>query len=187
MVRKCGSIVCAACIIMAMGGKVKAEEQMGTMQVIPEWCGQAIVEGTVSISRVGMKTEEGIVLTDGLANWSMDEMELRAGEWIGWLSQHTEGKKQTAVICSESGAEFKNLEKGIYLVEQLQSAEHFVPFRSFLQTIPENGQWDMILRPKLVYAGESPKTGDHPAPIIGAMGIGLGTAFLMVLVDSRKK
>ena len=26
MVRKCGSIVCAACIIMAMGVKVKAEE-----------------------------------------------------------------------------------------------------------------------------------------------------------------
>ena len=48
------------------------------------------------------------------------------------------------------------------------------------------GQAEMIRQPKLIYVGEQPRTADRPAPIIGAMGIGLSAAVLMVLADRRK-
>lgn len=187
MVRKCSCIVCAICMMMAMGVKVKATNQVGTLQVIPTWCEQPIAEGMVSVSWVGMKTEDGVLLTDGLANWYVDEGALRSEDWISWLAQHTEGKKQLAAVCSEFGAVFENLEAGIYLVEQTESSKNHMPFSSFLQSIPDQGSWNMTIRPKLIYSGESPKTADRPAPIIGAMGLGLSAAILMVLLDGRKK
>ena len=45
----------------------------------------------------------------------------------------------------------------------------------------------VILEPKIIHTGPPPNTADHPAPIIGAMGIGLSVAVLMVLVDEHKK
>ena len=187
MARKCSCMVCAICMVMMMGVKVKASQQMGMLQVIPTWCGQRIGSGTVSVSLVGSRTEEGITLTDGLANWYVDEWDLQSEDWINWLAQHTENRKQSADIHPESGAVFENLAAGIYLVEQTQSSENHMPFASFFQSIPENGYWNLTVRPKLIYAGEPPQTGDHPAPIIGAMGIGLSVAILMVLADQRKK
>ena len=187
MVRKCCCIVCVIYMVMVMGVKVKASQQVGMLQVIPTWCGQPVVGGTVSVSLVGSVTEKGILLTDGLANWYVDEWDLQSKEWIDWLAQHTEGKRRSIVVQSESGAVFENLEAGIYLVEQSGSSEAHMPFASFLQRIPENGYWNLTVRPSLIYDGEPPKTGDRPAPIIGAMGIGLSAAILIALADSRKR
>ena len=95
MTRKCSCILWAICMTMVMAGRVEAAQQTGMLQVIPTWCSKPIAEGTVSVSWVGMKTEDGAVLTDGLANWYVDAGELQSEEWISWLAQHTEGKKQT--------------------------------------------------------------------------------------------
>lgn len=187
MARKCSGILWAICMAMIMAVKVEAAQQVGMLQVIPTWCSKPIAEGAVSVSRVGMKTEDGVLLTDGLANWYVDAGELQSEDWVSWLAQHTEGKRQLVTVTPESGAVFEDLEAGIYLVEQHESGEHHLPFSSFLQTIPEDGHWNVTVRPKLIYAGEPPKTADRPAPLIGAMGIGLSAAILMVLADQRKK
>lgn len=187
MTRKFSCILWAICMTLVMAGRVEAVQQVGVLQVIPAWCSQPITEGTVCVSWVGMKTEDGVLLTDGLANWYVDEKELQSDEWVSWLAQHTEGKKQRVTVMPESGAVFEDLEAGIYLVEQTETGEHHLPFSSFLQAIPEDGHWNITVRPKLIYTGEPPKTADRPAPIIGAMGIGLSAAILMVLADSRKK
>ena len=187
MVKKCSCIVCTICMMMAIGIRVKAAEPMGILQVIPTWCGQPVSGGRVAISRVGMIGEGRIILTDGLANWYVDESELGSEEWIGWLSQHTDEMEQQTSVCGENGAVFENLETGIYLVKQTESEENHIPFSSFFQRIPDNGCWNLTVCPKLIYSGEPPRTADYPAPIIGAMGIGLSAAILMVLSDKRKK
>ena len=131
--------------------------------------------------------EDKIVLTDGLADWLVEEKTLLSEEWISWLSQHTDERKQTAGVSSENGAVFENLKAGIYLVEQTAYNAEYLPFHSFLQMIPENGQWNLTVSPRMISAGEPPKTADRPAPIVGAMGIGFSAAILMVMVDNRKK
>ena len=82
MARKCGGILWAICMTLVMAGRVEAVQQVGMLQVIPTWCSKPIAEGTVSVSWVGMKTEDGAVLTDGLANWYVDEEELQFAQWV---------------------------------------------------------------------------------------------------------
>jgi len=125
------------------------------------------------------------VLTDGLANWTIKEGELEES-WIFWLVQK---ERKNEIICpvEEKGALFSNVQEGVYLVKQVETDRQYKRFDPFFLCVPDGETWDIIRSPKVIYAGESPKTGDHPAPIIGAMGIGLCVAVLMVLTDSRKK
>lgn len=184
MLRRCICLMWAVVVASVMGMEVRAGEQTGSARIVPTWCGQTVEGGIVSLRRVGRKTAEGYELTDGLANWCTKE-ELQEEEWIPWLISNTRAER-ILKQAENTGAFFEGLEAGIYLVEQTESPEAFRPFEPFLVSIPEDG-WDIVRNPAMIYNGESPKTGDHPAPIIGAMGIGLSVAVLMVLVDERKR
>ena len=173
-----------AMVLTAAG---KAEAAQGSIRIAPQWCGSAVAGGSVSLRYVGTITEEGYYLTDGLADWSMSGEELESGEAISWISRHHTGQQLIKQIDGEWGAVFTDLEKGVYLVQQLEWDPQYLPFEPFFLTVPEGESWDVHREPKVVRNGESPRTGDHPAPIIGAMGIGLSVACLMVLVDKYNR
>lgn len=187
MLKKCICLLWAVCMVTGAGGEARAEAWTGSMRIVPEWCGQAVTGGTVAVSRVGGKTEDGYFLTDGLANWQIEESELRSGDWLSWLADRETGQEAVCTVYEETGAVFTQLPEGVYLVKQLEPEWQFPAFKPFFLTIPEGENWDVYRAPKVVSHGEPPRTGDHPAPIIGAMGIGLSVAVLMVLVDGRKK
>ena len=187
MLKKCICLLWAVCMVAGAGGVAKADTRTGSVQVVPEWCGQEVIGGTVVIKRVGEKTEDGYILTDGLANWTIEETELVSDNWVQWLCQMETGREVACTVKEETGAVFTQLLEGVYLVRQLDPDWQLPSFKPFFLTIPEGENWDVYRAPKAIYHGESPKTGDHPAPIIGAMGIGLSVAVLMVLVDGRKK
>lgn len=186
MLRKCVCWMGAACVVLVMALPVRAE-QVGSIQVVPTWGGEQVIGGEVSICCVGQKTEEGVLFTDGLANWTVSGEDMLSVSWLTWLSERTRGMEICQPVVEGRGAEFTGLAEGIYLVQQHQPAEGFAGFQPFLRSIPENGNWNISIEPHLVSIVESPQTGDHPAPIIGAMGLGLSAAILMVLVDDRKK
>lgn len=187
MLRRCVCLLWAVCLASVMGTQVKAAEQTGSVQVIPTWCGKPISGGTVSLSRVGEKVLEGYQLTDGLANWIVEEGDELSETWLNWLLQGTEESVTSGPVQDQVGAVFCGLEEGVYLVRQLEAAPDYAAFEPFLLSVPEGNAWDIIREPKIQYVGESPKTGDHPAPIIGAMGLGFSVAVLMVLADQHKK
>ena len=187
MLKKCICLLWAICMVMGTAGVAKADTKTGSVRIVPQWCGQAVKEGTVVISRVGEKTEDGYFLTDGLANWKIEESELRAGDWMTWLVPKKMEQEMISTVQEGRGAVFTQLSEGVYLVKQLERDLQGASFKPFFLTIPEGENWDVYRAPKVISHGESPKTGDHPAPIIGAMGIGLSVAALMVLVDGRKK
>ena len=173
-------------IILAAGasGQVKAAEQMGTVCIQPVWCGRAVAGGMVSVCPVGQKSEEGILLSDTLAQWQVQEPDLADTAWASWLAQKELGEKKIRRV-EETGAYFEGLPAGIYLVQQEDTGE-FV-FEPFFLAVPEGVNWDVYRAPELISRGESPRTGDRPAPLVGAMGIGLSVAFLMVFVDEHRK
>ena len=180
------------CLLWAMAmvltgtGKAEAAGERGTIRIMPQWCGIPVTGGTVSLCFVGTVEDDGYYLTDGLADWSMTSAELESGDWINWISQMNTGKRVVKGIGAE-GAVFTDLKQGIYLVEQLVWDPQYQPFEPFFLTVPEGETWDVYRAPRIARSGESPKTGDHPAPIIGAMGIGLSVACLMVLVDKYNR
>lgn len=187
MLRKWICLLWALYLVMGAGGQADAAQQTGTIRISPQWCGRPVAGGAASICLIGGKDEEGYYLTDGLADWRVGEQELNSGEWIDWLSQRQTENMQTVPVTEDSGGVFENLQEGIYLVRQTAAPKQFKGFEPFFLMIPEGENWEVFRAPKLVSIGESPKTGDRPAPLVGAMGIGLSVAFLMVLVDEHKK
>ena len=177
----------AVAMVLAGAGEAEAAQDRGTVQIMPRWCGSPVTGGTVSLRFVGTVADDGYYLTDGLADWSVQEEELKSREWISWISRKDTGKLLTSEIHGEEGAVFTDLERGIYLVEHQEWDPQYQPFEPFFLTVPEGENWDVYRAPKVMGNGESPKTGDHPAPIIGAMGIGLSVACLMVLVDKYNR
>lgn len=187
MLKKWICFLWALAMVLNGAGKGKAEEKVGSIRIMPQWCGTAVSGGSVSLSRVGMKSADGYYLTDGLANWSMEESDLHSAEWVNWFAGRGIQKDAFQKPLTEEGAVFDNLQSGVYLVEQVEADRQFLPFHPFFLVIPEGENWDVYRRPKVVRNSESPKTGDRPAPIIAAMALGLSIAVLMVIVDEHKK
>ena len=187
MLKKWICFLWALAMVLNGAGKGRAEEKVGSIRILPQWCEVAVSGGSVSLRRVGTKEAEGYCLTDGLANWSMEEEELESAQWVQWFARSAEQEKTVVTIRGEEGAVFGNLRSGVYLVEQTETDPQFFPFQPFFLVIPEGENWDICRRPKVLKNEESPKTGDRPAPIVAAMGIGLSVAVLMVLVDEHKR
>lgn len=184
MLRKWICLVWAAGVILGAG--VEARALSGSIRIEPVWCGAPVCGNTVGVCRVGAVTEAGVIITDGLANWQIREEELTEGNWVSWLAQR-ELPGERSCLAGSGGALFRNLQEGIYLVRQTDISENDRMFEPFFLRIPEGENWDVYRAPKMISRGESPKTGDRPTPLIGAMGIGLSVAFLMVFVDEHRK
>lgn len=178
-------LISAVWMVMGLLLPVQATET-GSLQILPVWGGQQIPGGTVSLSRVGEKTETGYRITDGLADWIVSEQEVFSGDWTAWLEYHARDIV-TRRVEQGSGACFGDLTEGLYLVRQQRSAPEFMAFRPFLLSVPEGERWEVIRQVPLIHDGESPMTGDRHVPLLGAMGIGFSVAVLMVLADQRKK
>lgn len=187
MLKKWVCLMGAACMVMVMSLPVKAADREGSIRVIPVWGGKQIAGGEVSVCRVGDRTEDGFRVTDGLANWTVSEQEIFSGSWMRWILEHAEEEVISGPVNQEGEAAFEDLREGLYLVRQPRAAPGFMAFSPFLLSIPEGENWDVAAEVKAVRDEESPRTGDRHVPIIGAMGLGLSVAILMVLVDQHKK
>lgn len=186
MLRKCVHLVAAACIVMVVQVSAMAAEQEGSLFIRPAWEENAVPGGLISVCRVGSRSGEGFRITDGLANWEISEEEFYAQEWCQWLPDRSKDIMLKNVDGID-GVRFSGLKEGIYFVRQNNSPDDTHAFLPFIVTVPQEGKWEITAEPKVIRIAEAPATGDHPAPIIGAMGLGLSAAILMVLADERKK
>ena len=184
MLRKWICLVWAAGLILGSG--VEARAQSGSIRIEPVWCGTPVCGSAVGVCRVGVKTEAGVILTDGLADWLVQEEDLTDGNWVSWLAQK-ELPDERYCLAGNGGALFQNLREGFYLVRQTYILADEPAFEPFFLRIPEGENWDVYRAPKMISREEPPKTGDRPTPLIGAMGIGLSVACLMVFVDEHRK
>lgn len=181
-------IICffgAACMLLSLGLTAAGAERRGTVTVIPECAGAPVSGGTAELRKVGSAAAEGFRLTDGLANWTVKEEEGNSRSVLNWLAANT--ARGSIAEIAETGAVFAGVEEGIYLVMQPEPPEGCNAFPSFLVQMPEGENWNAVVRPKLTRYGDNPRTGDHPAPIIGAMGLGFCAVAVMVLVEEKRK
>ena len=185
MLRRIVCLLGAACMVLWVAVPAHAAENRGVITVIPQWNNSPLTGGTVALYRVGSVVAEGFQLTDGLANWTVQEEERTSSILLNWLEGNV--KKGLMIPVGEDGACFSGLREGVYLIRQTEAPEGYQKFSPLLVQLPDSDSWEIIVRPQVIRDTEIPETGDHPAPIIGAMGIGLSAAVLMVLVDERKK
>ena len=181
-------IVCMLAVFLwlPVGMLVRASGKEGSVRVCPDWGGDLIPGGTVKLYRVGEPVEGGYRITDGLADWTVWEQDVDSREVREWILGQEFTVGISAGVDWAEGALVSGLTAGLYLVTQGQAAPGFLAFSPELVRIPQEGFWDVGISPQVLPDTEPPKTADHPAPIIGAMGLGFSVAALMVLVDGRK-
>ncbi len=187
MFRRILCILSAAGMLLVVGHPAVAAEQRGTVSVYAQWGGQTVSGGSMTIYRMGEAVAGGYALTDGLATWTLWDRELETGEFRNWILELPRTGGVTQKLEGKEGAVFRNLEDGLYLLVQEKPAAGFLTAEPVMLRIPDGEQWSIQVAVPLMRDGESPKTGDHPAPIIGAMGLGFSITMLMLFLDERKK
>jgi len=187
MFRKIVCMLFLAGILLVFAFPVRAEDNHGTIRVVPDWAGSRVVDGQVGLYRIGELTSEGCRITDGLADWIIDRQEILTDGFLQWaLVQSWDGGKGSQ-LADEQGAFFDDLEDGLYLVVQTVPACGFSAFQPFFVTLPVQTHMDVTVNPQITALTEIPRTGDYPAPIFMAMLLSFAVVVLMILTENRKK
>ena len=112
--------------------------------------------------------------------------DIQAPELAQWLMEAAAAKGRKRMLDADGCADFSNLEQGLYLIAPEDSGE--TVFSPFLVQLPMAGSWEVLAKPKArELLTQSPKTGDHPAPVFSAMGLILSGMGLTVCVEKLRK
>lgn len=178
----------AALLLPVLCLPARAAETEGSIQVIVRSGDTPLVGGTVTLFRVGEKSEDGYRIVDGFGGGFVRHEDAMSPHLAQWLSQMDGEPGMTRILDADGSASFSHLEEGLYLLVQNGTVEDFFPIMPFLMVLPYEGQWNVNAYPytQQVYT-ECPRTGQHPGPFLGAIGMvasGFGLAFC---VGNRKK
>lgn len=189
MVRRMVCLLAAAVMVAGLTLPAEAAEQTGRILVSLNYGDMPVSSGTVVLHYVAEPLGENYRLTDILGGGIIRQEDAVSAKLAQWLGQQT-GEGGTAHFLDADGcSEFSGLKKGLYLLIQRSAPEGYACVQPFLIPIPMDGQWEVQAYPKIsLLLTESPKTGQHPAPLIGAMGLILsGTGLYFCLEKLRKK
>lgn len=189
MVRRMVCLLAAAVMAAGLTLPVEAAEDRGRILIALDYGDTPVNRGTVVLHYVAEPAGEDYRLTEILGGGIVKKEDALSAELAQWLGERT-GQSGTAQFLDADGStEFSGLEEGLYLLTQTEAPEGYACVQPFLIPIPMNGQWEVLAYPKnTVLLTESPKTGQHPAPLLGAMGLILsGTGLYFCLEKLRKK
>lgn len=149
---------------------------------------EAPVGGTVALSYVGHPAEGGYRLEEAFGGGMVRQEDAHSPYLAQWLGEMAGSDAAVRELDGDGYAAFDGLEEGLYLLVQQEAQEGYSCVKPFLMELPYEGQWNLTAYPKtqeLTFA--SPATGQHPAPILGAMGMVLAGLGLAVCIGRRKK
>lgn len=176
--------------VLFSGGILSAQaaEQLGTIAVVMDHAGASAQGAQVSLCYAGSPSEDGYRLTEFFGGGFVRREDAQSSDLAKWLSATAAGAGENQYLEEDGTAEFSGLHEGLYLLEQTRSARGFRCVAPFLIPVPCNGDWEVTALPKMqeIFT-QSPKTGQHPAPIIGAMGLILSGMGLAACWDKIRK
>lgn len=173
-------VILAALLLPAVCLSAKAAEREGSIQVIVKSGESPVIGGTVTLFRVGVPSEDGYRIVDTFGGGFVRHEDALSPQLAQWLAQMEGEPGMSRILDADGSADFSHLEAGLYLMVQNGTVEDFFPIMPFLMMLPYEGQWNVQAYPytQQVYT-ECPRTGQHPGPILGALGMvvsGIGLA-----------
>lgn len=165
-----------------------AAEEEGSIEVILRSGEVPLMGGTVTLFRVGVPSEDGYRIVDGFGGGFVRHEDALSPHLAQWLSQMDGEPGMTRILDADGSAKFSHLEEGLYLLVQNGMVEDFFPIMPFLMILPYEGQWNVLAYPytQQVFT-ECPQTGQHPAPILGAVGMVVSGFGLAMCAEARRK
>lgn len=184
MFKRVGMVILMVMLLPWLAPEARAA-QTGSIRVTVEEEGRA-GDGTVILFRVGDQVEDGYRILDAFGGGLVKMEDALSSHLARWLAE-LEGGEGTAKLLDEEGsALFSGLEEGLYLLVQAEEGEQ--PIQPFLVTIPYAGQWNVYAYPNTWKIDtESPATGQHPAPLLGALGMVLTSVGLVLCVKGKQR
>lgn len=176
-----------AALVITLRMQAMASET-GTIRVQPTMLETHIYGGEVILYRVGDPTEDGYILTDGLANWRILEKDAYDPEFAQWIVSRLRVKGTAVPVEPERGAVFTDLTPGLYMITQEDPAPGYRIFNPFMLALKAGESKEAF--PKAIPDPDLiPKTGSHKAPIVWAMLaiVSLGGALIVSENLSGKK
>lgn len=133
---------------------------------------------------VGQKSGSDFVLGKLYGGGLVRGADIHRPELARWLAEEAQGGLQP--VSKDGYHWFADLTEGLYLLTQENAGED--GFAPILVSMPCNGAWQVAVFPRAgtVYT-EPPRTGQHPAPILGAMGIVVFGILLGMCMDRIKR
>lgn len=163
-----------------------AAERTGSIRVQMTY-GEQQPWGSVALHYLGEPVQGDFRLRESLGGGIICREDVQSPELAQWLSQRT-GEGEVRYLDADGCGEFTGLTEGLYLLTQTEAPEGYACADPFLIPIPLDGQWEVLACPKIsMILTESPKTGQHPAPLIGAMGLILSGMGLWLCVEKLRK
>ena len=181
-------VLLAAAVVLGTSMEVQAAEGAGVIHVTMDHGEGKAEDAAVTLYYVGYPGEQGYILTDGFGGGIIRYEDEQSPVLAQWLAEAEEKTGMEQYLNRKGSTVFKNLPQGLYLLVQSETARGYATASPFLIPIPFEGQWEVTALPKMGLLGvESPKTGQHPAPIIGAMVMVLSGVGLMACVEKIRR
>lgn len=181
-------LLTAVVLLMGTGVPTRAAEGDGSIRISLNYGSRKTGLGAVMLYRVAEAAGQAYKLGDAFGGGLIKGEDIHAPELAGWLAEAAGEEGTRRLLDADGTAEFSHLEQGLYLVVQTEPPEGYHAFSPFLIPMPYAGQWEVQTNPKTQrLLTESPKTGQHPAPILAAMGLILSGLGLAACVEKLRR
>lgn len=181
MVRRMVCILAAAVLLTGLRLPAEAQEKTGSVHVKLDYGDMVVREGAVMLCPVATPLDGCYRLMDIYGGGVIRREDACSPEVALWLAEQMPKESISRLLDADGSTYFSDLEEGLYLLVQTRAPEGYACALPFLVPIPLDGQWNVYANPKTAQLiTESPQTGEHPAPLIGAMGLVLSGMGLYV-------
>lgn len=186
MVRRLVCMIFASVFLLTLGATAEAAET-GNLRVSLDY-GEAAVGGEVTLYRVAETMEGGYRLAQTYGGGVIRQEDAQSADLAAWLAETAGGSGTSRLLDADGQTEFSDLEEGLYLLVQTAAPEGYCCAAPFLIPLPCQGQWTVQANPKTQrIETESPKTGEGPTPLLGAMGMVLSGMGLYFCAEKLRK
>ena len=167
---------------LSLAVPVSAAEETGTIRLDLDAGELPVINGEVTLYRVGEEMPGGYRLVTEFGGGIVQEPDARSPHLAQWLSQMARDGGATLLLDADGKAVFEGLSHGLYLLVQTQRMDGFYPFRPFLVTVPMDGDYDIFIEPMTqpIVLTPTPSTGQDPL-IYGAALVLWVSGFSLVL------
>lgn len=187
MLRRMIGTLFALGVLMGAAGRCEAV-QTGNVRVELKTAEQVVSSGAVTLYRAGASVSGGYRLDADFGGGFVAWEDVDSQALAQWLAEQAKEEGRTLLLDADGCADFSGLTEGLYLVVQTEAVEGYCTMDPFLTKLPREEAWSAECVQTLERTWEEPpKTGQHPAPILGAMGLVLSGMGLVILAEGRQK
>lgn len=188
MIRKLVCIVLVSAILFGKASQVQAWSEKGELNVLVEFGDNRIHACSVTLYHVAKPCGKDYILSEYYGGGLIKSEDTSSSALAAWLAESMNGEGMHRILDADGAACYTGLEDGLYLLTQGEWDQQDEGFEPILVSIPHLGSRVIGIKPQVCQLlTESPKTGEHVSPLIGAMGIVVSSLAIAACFEKLKR